>query len=183
MQWALPVISSFLRSFLCSTHGNNKKLQQANAPVLHPARKGKQHKILFVAESIAWFGLYLQKQYYNCSWYLNTCYEKWDGRHKSWVLLWVNHLPVACTCAAKPRSCPVEPPISPMQTCWMCCLHPIKYRKPLFYCQPCFILMKTTLIKNSQRCKWTCVHTSPQMTHLECTCWTARVTFHLAIQN
>lgn len=132
MQWALPVIPSFLRSFLCSTHGNNKKLQQANAPVLHPARKGKQHKILFVAESIAWFGLYLQKQYYNCSWYLNTCYEKWDGRHKSWVLLWVNHLPVACTCAAKPRSCPVEPPISPMQTCWMCCLHPIKYRKPLF---------------------------------------------------
>lgn len=30
---------------------------------------------------------------------------------------------------------------------------PDKIQKAIIYCQPCFILMETTLIKNSQRCK------------------------------
>lgn len=131
------------------------------------------------AESIAWFGLNLQKQYSDCSWCLNTCYEE---------MRWQT-LQILSSALGEPPLLLAQAKQEAAQWSVLCAdtlnelLAPDKIQKAIIYSQSCFVLMETTLIKNSQRRKQTCVRTSPSVTHLECRCWTARVTFHLAIQN
>lgn len=89
--------------------------------------------------------------------------KKRDDRHKSQVLIWLNHVPAGLFALAQPNQEALRwsRPSSPRRHAEKHGFAPDKILKPIIYSQPCFILMETALIKNLKCCNYTGVHTRP----------------------